>query len=104
MAAAPPANPPHQIGAGRPKRGRPKGSPNRTTTALKDAILQAADAAGGGKGIVGYLAVQATESPSLFMPLLSKVLPMRSDETHDPAQQRVTRIERIIVHPQDSDG
>lgn len=59
-------------------KGRPKGSRNKTTALLKDAILKAAQNAGGGDdGLVNYLTVQATENPGPFMSLLGKVLPMQ---------------------------
>jgi hypothetical protein len=61
--------------AGNRGKGRVKGVPNKTTALLKDAILQAAEAAGGGGGIVGYLTLQATENPGPFLALLGKVLP-----------------------------
>lgn len=57
--------------------GRPKGSPNKTTALLKDAILKAAEKAGGKNGIVGYLETQATSNPQSFLPLLGKVLPLQ---------------------------
>lgn len=57
--------------------GRPKGVPNKTTALLKDAILQAAQNAGGKDGLVGYLQSQATANPGPFMSLLGKVLPMQ---------------------------
>ncbi len=43
-----------------PGPGRPKGVPNKTTALLKDAILKAAEGAGGQGGLVGYLQTQAT--------------------------------------------
>lgn len=57
--------------------GRPKGALNKTTTMLKDAILQAAVAAGGKDGMVGYLTRQAEEEPVAFMGMLGKVLPLQ---------------------------
>lgn len=57
--------------------GRPKGSLNKTTTLLKDAILQAAEGAGGKAGLVGYLQAQATKNPGPFLALVGKVLPLQ---------------------------
>ena len=56
-------------------KGRVKGVPNKTTALIKDAIIQAAEAAGGSGGMVGYLTLQASENPGPFMALLGKVLP-----------------------------
>lgn len=57
--------------------GRQKGTPNKTTALLKDAILEAATLAGGEAGLVGYLYVQANANPQSFLPLLGKVLTMQ---------------------------
>ena len=62
-------------------KGRPKGTPNKTTAALKDAILKAAEAVGEdmqGKGkLVGYCKHLAKTEPRAFAGLLGKVLPMQ---------------------------
>lgn len=61
-------------------KGRPKGSVNKTTALLKDAILKAAENAGnrvGDNGLISYLEQQAVENPGPFMALLGKVLPMQ---------------------------
>lgn len=66
-----------KIGKGKAGPGRPKGLPNKTTTALKEAILLAAEQAGGKGGTVAYLKKQAIDNPAAFMTLLGKVLPMQ---------------------------
>ena len=58
------------------KPGNKRG-PSKVSALLKDAILQAAQAAGGEGGMVGYLTLQAQEEPVAFMSLLGKVLPMQ---------------------------
>jgi len=75
----------------KPKRkktgGRQKGTPNKQTALLKDAILQAAIKTGGGKdGLVRYLRERAEENPAAFMTLLGKVLPMQvaNDDSGEP--------------------
>lgn len=66
-----------KVGLDRSKTGRAKGTPNKTTALMKDAIIKAAEAAGGAGGIVGYLTLQAHENPGPFMALMGKVLPMQ---------------------------
>ena len=87
------------IGSGRRGPGRPKGSQNKTTLALKEAILAAADEAGGQAGLVGYLKTLAIENSSAFAGLLGKVLPTTlaaSDSDGGPAK---FTFERVIVWP-----
>jgi len=66
-------------GKGNPKTGgRKRGTPNCTTALLKDAILEAAQQAGGNTdGLVAYLKQQAEKNPGPFMVLLGKVLPLQ---------------------------
>jgi hypothetical protein len=72
-------------------RGRKKGTPNKTTTRLKEAILAAAEQAGGDGGLVTYLHDQARMYPGHFMTLLGKVLPLQVAGDRDaPRQSRVT--------------
>ena len=51
--------------------GRKKGTPNKTTAKVKDAIMEAFDKAGG----VDYLVGIAREDPKTFCSLLGRVLP-----------------------------
>jgi hypothetical protein len=78
------------------KGGRAKGTPNKTTTLLKEAILKAAELAGeDGKGkgqTIGYLKKLAMEHPPAFAGLLGKVLPLQlagSDEEGELTELRV---------------
>ena len=66
-----------KVGLDRSKTGRAKGTPNKTTALLKDAILKAAEQAGGKEKLVGYLRAQAIANPGPFLALLGKVLPMQ---------------------------
>lgn len=69
-----------KAGLDRAVTGRAKGTPNKTTALLKDAILKAAEAAGNdidGSGLEGYLKAQAITNPGPFMALLGKVLPLQ---------------------------
>jgi hypothetical protein len=84
-----------KVGLDRSKTGRAKGTPNKTTALLKDAILKAAEAAGGKEGLVGYLQAQASENPGPFMALLGKVLPLQIGG--DPDNPVVVSITRRIV-------
>lgn len=64
-------------GGKRPGSGRKKGAPNQLSGLLKEAILQAANNAGGEGGAVAYLETQAKANPGPFMGLLGKVLPLQ---------------------------
>ena len=65
----------------KPGRGRPKGSRNKSTAILKDAILIAVECAGDelkpNSGLVGYLQYQAIENPVAMLGLIGKVLPLQ---------------------------
>ena len=76
--------------------GRPKGSTNKSTALLKDAILQAAELAGDKGGMVNYLLKQAHENPIAFMGLMGKVLPLQvvADIT-----QRVAIVTETVMTP-----
>jgi hypothetical protein len=83
-----------------PGPGRPKGSQNKVTVALKEAILAAGEAAGGDEGMTGYLKRLAIENSSAFASLLAKVLPstLQASET-DGGPNLELRFVRHIVFP-----
>ncbi len=53
--------------------GRVRGTPNKTTAALKEMVLAALDKAGG----VKYLTARARDEPRAFLALLGRVLPLQ---------------------------
>lgn len=61
---------------GERRGGRQKGTLNKTTLTLKEAILQAGEEAHP-EGLTGYLKLQSVDNPTAFMTLLGKVLPMQ---------------------------
>lgn len=94
-----------KVGLDRSKTGRAKGTPNKTTKLLKDAILKAAENAGnkiGDSGLVSYLEDQADKNPGPFMALLGKVLPMQIAGDPDSPLQTITRIELVAPGHDDS--
>ena len=58
-------------------KGRPKGASNKTTKAIKDAIIEAFEKAGG----VDYLVTLAKEDPRTFCALVGKVIPLQVEGT-----------------------
>ena len=70
-----------KVGLDRSKTGRAKGTPNKTTAVLKEAIILAAEQVGedsrGKDGLTGYLRRVAKEDVKAFSTLLGKVLPMQ---------------------------
>jgi hypothetical protein len=52
-------------------RGRPKGSANKTTLAIKEMLLASLDTVGG----QAYFERQAEENPTAYMTLIGKIMP-----------------------------
>src|SRR6516225_2832116 len=70
-----PGGTPFRPGVSGNPAGKPKGTPNKITVALKEAILLAGERAGGEEGLTGYLTRLAIENSSAYAGLLAKVLP-----------------------------
>ena len=92
----------NKITGNKPGPGRPKGSTNKTSGKLKEAILLAAEEVGsdgaGKDGLTGYLTHVAKTDTKAFSTLLGKVLPMQvTGEDGGPVE--VSQIVRKIVDP-----
>jgi hypothetical protein len=95
-----PGGTPFQPGVSGNPAGKPKGTLNRTTVALKEAILAAGERAGGEGGLTAYLTRLAVENSSAYAGLLSKILPstLQADESAGGAGVEI-RFTRHIVYP-----
>jgi hypothetical protein len=83
-------------GGPRAGAGRPPGAKNKTTLALREAILAALDKVGGPE----YLAKLASENSSAFASLLGKVLPTTlAASASDGGAGVKLEFRRIIVYP-----
>lgn len=78
--------------------GRKKGTPNKTTKAVKEMVLEALDKAGG----VEYLLSQSGSNPVAFMALVGKVLPLQV--SGDPNAPLLHKIVREFVSPPNTNG
>lgn len=76
---------------GERRGGRSKGTPNKATAALKEAILLAAEKVGfdgkGKNGLEGYLTMVAATDTKAFVGLLGKVLPL---QVHGDSEAPIT--------------
>ncbi|MEY4385596.1 MAG: hypothetical protein RLY20_879 [Verrucomicrobiota bacterium] len=70
---------------------KPKGTPNKLTTALKDMILQAL----ANKGGVTYLEAQADVNPNAFLALVGRVLPLQVKEGGDDPTVPTTIVRHV---------
>jgi hypothetical protein len=83
------------------KAGRAKGTPNRTTVLLKQAIIDAAEQVGrdgrGKEGLVGYLKMLAVKEKAVYARLLEKVLPLqlRVEDKTTPTLTAAEAVQRL---------
>ena len=80
---------------GERRGGRQKGTPNKITRSLKQAILGALEAEGG----VDYLRRVARENPTVFCALLAKVLPLTVVDEKPAEVPQVMKINFIGMGP-----
>ena len=83
-------------GGRRSGAGRKKDTPNKITSDLKAAILEAFCEAGG----VTYLRKIAKSKPQVFCALLGKILPPQTQISAEPSNPLpIKRIELVVIEP-----
>lgn len=81
--------------------GRKKGSINKTSRLLKEALIMAAEVVGadgrGKDGLVGYLSQVARREPGVFMRSIEKLLPMQiTGKDGSPMQVQHSTKDQIV--------
>jgi len=72
-------------------RGRPKGSPNRTTASAKEAIAQAAEGLGGAERLIAWAKEEPANERAFWATIYPKLLPLQvSGEDGAPIQAVIT--------------
>jgi len=88
-------------GGKREGAGRKKGSVAGSTKLLREAIVEASEAVGfdgnGQEGTVGYLKARAIDSPTAFMQLLGKVLPMQVVGSENDGSHKVVHTIELVA-------
>jgi hypothetical protein len=85
------------MAAGRKTGGRTKGTPNKTTTAVKEALGLAFEGLGG----VPQLQTWAMDNPTEFYKLWVKMLPQ---DVNANVAATITEVKRTLVRPPDRNG
>ena len=78
-------------------KGRPKGSVNKTTKSVREAIEAAFQGVGGAE----YLMQQAQQNPQSFMTLLGKIIPaqVQADLTNSDGSFKPAVIQIVAAQP-----
>lgn len=79
--------------------GRPMGSKNKSTTAVKTLLLAVNDKLGGEAAMLQW----AQENPTEFYKLLGRLIPQEVDHS-GTIEHEIKQIERTIRRPEDRDG
>lgn len=80
--------------------GRPKGSPNKTTRAAKDAIAFAADELGGGERLAAWAKEAPENEKAFWSSIYPKLLPLQvnGSVTHEAGNSIKDLMERIATN------
>ena|SRR5690349_11539693 len=84
-------------------RGRPKGSPNKTTKAAKDLIAEAAEKIGGLDRMVAWVKLDVKNEHAFWATIYPKLLPLQLHGAGDGGEH-LHKIVREIVDPANPDS
>jgi hypothetical protein len=84
-----------------PDRGRPKGSPNKTTAAAKAVIEEAASGLGGADRLLEWAKEDPKNEHAFWSSIYPKLLPLQVSGDPDNPVNHVHKIAREIVNPFD---
>jgi hypothetical protein len=85
-------------GEKRPNQGRPKGSLNKATMAVKDAIAAAAEGLGGTERLIAWAQEDPLNERAFWSSIYPKLLPLQlTGEGGGPV--KFQKVERVIVDP-----
>jgi hypothetical protein len=85
------------MASGKKTGGRAKGTPNRTTTAAKEAIALAAEALGGTDRLVAWAQEDPTNERVFWGTIYPKLLPLQL--AGDPDGAPIRTVQKIILEP-----
>ena len=85
------------IGGGKPGPGRPKGGPNKTTLAAKEAFAQAFDNLGGTKALVEWVGKNDDNRRVFYSIIWPKIVPLTVGGDQD--SPLLHEIRQTIVRP-----
>jgi hypothetical protein len=83
-------------------KGRPKGSANKTTQAVKDAIAQAADELGGAARLVAWAQEEPQNERAFWTSIYPKLLPLQVNGPGENGEHLVSGITITLRKPNES--
>jgi len=84
-------------------RGRPKGSPNKTTLIAKEAIALAAESLGGTKRLVAWAKEDEKNEAAFWTTIYPKLLPLQVNGPGEEGEH-IHKVVREIVRPSHTNG
>ena len=91
------------IGKGKAGPGRPKGVPNKTTKAAKEAIAEAFEKMGGTEALVAWAKKNDDNRKVFYSQIWSKIVPLQVGGDPDNPLKAVTLVELVAPRDQGPD-